>query len=101
MDPIYLHAHIRVVPGKLAPFLKFLAEELKPVMESYGWKLADSFLARTGPTNTVINIWEVASLAEMERVRSELGKHADAGRLAEMMETCVLEENLTVVKRLH
>lgn len=101
MDPIYIHAQIRVVPGKLGPFLKFLAEELKPLMEGYGWKLADSFLARTGITNTVVNIWQVASLAEMERVRSELATRADAGKWGELIAAFVLEENLTLMTRLH
>lgn len=55
---IYLHALIKLHPGKLQAFKERLAVML-PLQARHGWKLIGCFSSVTGDLNTVIDLWEL------------------------------------------
>ena len=58
-------------PKKNAPStLKLVEQYALPVMRDHGMVLDRYFVAKIGPLNQVVHIWNYASLAELERIRN-------------------------------
>lgn len=55
---IYLHALIKLHPGKLQAFKERLAVVM-PIQARHGWKLVGCFSSVSGDLNTVIDLWEL------------------------------------------
>lgn len=55
---VYLHASIKLHPGKLPDFIN-LINKLTPVVAKHGWKLVGSYASVVGRLNTVVDFWEV------------------------------------------
>ncbi|MCH9675389.1 MAG: NIPSNAP family protein [Gammaproteobacteria bacterium] len=59
-----------LIPRKLNPYLKLVEEFALPVMRAHGMVLDRYFIAKIGPLNQVVHIWNYESLAELERIRA-------------------------------
>ncbi|WP_168669388.1 NIPSNAP family protein [Paraburkholderia sp. SG-MS1] len=55
---VFLHALIKLHPGKLQAFKNRLAV-MAPLQARHGWKLIGCFSSISGDLNTVIDLWEL------------------------------------------
>lgn len=61
---VYLIAHLEVRAGAMDRFT-WAVGEMKPILESVGWRLAGAYLTRVGQLGMVIDIWEMADFNQM------------------------------------
>ncbi len=92
---VHLHAVIRTRPGKLMPMLALLKEELIPIMESGGWKLIGCYTGKTGPINTIIDLWELDDMEHFQRAYAVFTGHENFPSIRERLDQYVIEETLT------
>jgi hypothetical protein len=73
---VYLHAQIKLFPGKQQDFVKLL-NTLMPQLHKHGWKLVGSFSALAGRLNTVVDLWELPDPNALQAVLTdpEFQKH--------------------------
>ncbi|MCG2840541.1 NIPSNAP family protein [Sandaracinobacter sp. RS1-74] len=97
--PVYLEARIRAVPGKLRPLVELLSGELIPLMQGQGWKLQGLFVGKTGPINTIINLWELEDMEHFRRAYGGFVGHPDFPSIRARLDSHVQEEVLTFLDR--
>lgn len=96
---VYMQAQIRAVPGKLGALLELLTTRLVPIMEAQGWKLEGLFVGRTGPINTITNLWQLEDLEHFRRAYAGFMSHPDFPMIRATLDTHVQEESLTFLDR--
>ncbi len=57
-------------PRKLPQYLDLFEKHALPVMRAHGMQLDRYFVAKIGPLNQVVHIWNYESLADLEAKRN-------------------------------
>lgn len=96
---VYLQAVIRSQPGQFAPLLELITSELVPIMEAAGWKLHLCLTGKTGPINTIIDIWELEEMEHFQRAYAQFMRHPSFPAIRARLDQMVAEETLTFCDR--
>lgn len=96
---VHLHAVIRANPGKIGPLLELLTQELIPIMEAQGWKLIGCYTGKTGPINTIIDLWELEDMEHFRRAYDGFMAHPSFPSIRQRLDAYVAEETLTFCDR--
>ena len=90
---VYLMATLEIKPGEMARFSKVLGE-MVPIVESVGWRLATAFTLRTGPLNTVVDLWELPDFNAMNVGMGAIAANKRFPHIAAELQACVIRETL-------
>ena len=100
---IFMKARLEVDAYQLQTFLDVLLNKLVPLMEEQGWRLHGCFVERYGPVKpaVVIDIWEMESMAHVERTMSGDTYRGDARYLEAMavLKSAVSKESITFMEK--
>lgn len=98
--PVYLHAEIHAVPGRLGNLLHLIQHRLKPLLEAEGLRLVACYTGISGRRNTVVDIWE---LDDMDHFRKAYATTLETlppdNELRIQLSECVESETLTFLDR--
>jgi NIPSNAP len=92
---VYLHAQIKLYPGKQQDFVSLL-NTLMPTLNKHGWKLIGSFSALVGRLNTAMDLWELPNPNAVEALLTDLEFQKHAAWIHEIVE----DEVLTMLTKL-
>ncbi|WP_439534413.1 NIPSNAP family protein [Polymorphobacter sp.] len=90
----YMKAEITIQPGHLPAMLELLQTRIFPIMESGTWRLVGCFVQRTGRLNTIVDLWEMDSLADFDTTYAIFRGHPDYPEIRVLLDTYVETETL-------
>ena len=90
---VYLHVTLEVHAAGMQKFMATM-EEIVPIVEGAGWKLAGAYVQRTGRLNTVIDLWELDDYNHYGRGTGAIGKHPRARELVAALAETVQSETI-------
>jgi hypothetical protein len=100
---IFMKATLKVDAYQLQTFLDALLGKLVPLLEEQGWKLHGCFVERYGSIKpaVVIDIWEMESMAHVERVMKGDAYRSDPRYVEAMgiLKSAVQEETVTFMEK--
>ena len=96
---IHMKAELTIVPGHLPAMLDLLNNSIFPIMEGKGsWRMLGCFVQRTGRLNTIIDLWEMDSMAEFDRTYEVFRNDPDYARIRVLLDTYVETETLVFME---
>jgi hypothetical protein len=93
---MYMHASIKLYPGKLQDFISMLSELTPFMSKKHGIKLIGSYAGVVARLNTVVDLWEVPSADAVVALLSDPELQKFAPRISEIIE----DEVLTLLTKL-
>jgi len=99
--PVYLHASLRIAPGKLQAMLDLLRDDLIPIMEAQGWRILGCFTNISGARNTILDLWELNNLDHFKQGYKGFMEHARFAAIKGRIDEFVVEETLTFLDRIY
>lgn len=92
---VYVQASIKLRPGKLQDFIS-LINKLTPITSRHGFKLLGSYASVVGRLNTVVDMWELTDIKNIEALFADPEMQKMGPLIAEIIE----DETLTVLTKL-
>jgi hypothetical protein len=93
---MYLHASIKLYPGKLQDFISMISEITPFMSKKHGIKLLGSYAGVVGRLNTVVDLWEVPDANAVTALLTDPELQKVAPRISEIVE----DEVLTLLTKL-
>ena len=94
----YVFAHLKLKPGKAEQFTTEVLGNLAVVVEKYaGWKLRGCYLDSDGPSDSVIDIWELPNTDAFPLNLSGASQDPEFQKLGPGIAECVESETLHLV----
>lgn len=90
---VFLIATLEVRGASFARFSEAMGQ-LQSIVEGVGWKLASAYVHRTGPLNTVIDVWELDDLNHMNAGFGAIGADPRGAQIQATMQDAVIRETL-------
>ncbi len=72
--------------------------EIKPIVESAGWRLDRAFFHRTGRLNVVIDIWELDDFNAYDKGIEALRHHPEFSKIKKTLDECLMSEDIVFLQ---
>jgi len=92
---VYVQASIKLHPGKLQDFISLISK-LSPVTTRHGWKLLGSYASVVGRLNTVVDMWELTDIKNIEALFAD----PEMAKMGPLIAEIIEDEVLTVLTKL-
>ncbi len=96
---VYLIATIEVRPTHFADFTQALGRIVR-IVEANGWKLSSAFMHRTGPLNTVIDVWELPDFNAMDTGMKAIAADPGFAEIRAVLNEAIVKETLSFADKL-
>lgn len=96
---MHVHCTMMLAPGKEQEVTDLLVESL-PIIARYRWSLAASYRLLSGPTRTLINLWEIPDGNAFMAFGEQIAADPELARIMVGLEDAMTHNELTLVSRL-
>lgn len=96
---MHVHCTMMLAPGKEQEVTDLLVESL-PIIARYRWSLAASYRLLSGPTRTLINLWEIPDGNAFMAFGGQIAADPELARIMIGLEEAMTHNELTLVSRL-
>jgi len=97
---VFVHVTLEVKAAGMARFVEVMGETV-PMLEGWGWKLVGAYLQRTGKLNTVIDLWELKDLNELDAVLKKFVAHPRFPAIKAVLDETVESETIVFANALN
>jgi hypothetical protein len=95
---MFVHASMTLAPGNDQQVSDLLARSL-PLLVKYGWTLAGSFRALSGPTRTLVNLWDIPDANAFTAFPAQIAADPDLLKIMIGLEEAMIHNELTLMKQ--